>query len=176
LAGPFKGNLDLARVGIFGHSLGGQVAGRAGEFDKRFKACLNLDGWNYGRPFLTEKAGVGPQQPFMSLGSRFTGRNDRRDGPAPESRKYTEALFRQIRSGSYWAAIAGFEHSECTDIPILSATRDTPEKADRLRKITIVRAYARAFFDKHLRGKVVKLLDGPSLDFPEVKLQLFAPR
>src|SRR5262249_45098060 len=114
LAGPFKGRLDLARVGIFGHSLGGQVAGRAGELDKRFKACLNLDGWNNGRPFLTDKTGSGPQQPFMSLGSKFTGLKDRRDGPEPESRKYTEALFRQVSSGSYWVVITSFEHSECT--------------------------------------------------------------
>jgi hypothetical protein len=176
LASPFKGTLDLEHVGIFGHSLGGFVAGRAGELDQRFKACLNLDGWNNGRPFLSDRPGGGPLQPFMSLGSKFTGRDDGRDGPKPDSRKFVEALFRQISSGSCWVVINGFEHSDCTDIPILSAPRDGAEGAKRTRNMQIVRAYTRAFFDKHLRGKAVELHDGPSADFPEVKMQFFAPR
>jgi hypothetical protein len=32
----------------------------------------------------------------------------------------------------------------------------------------IQNVYARAFFDKHLKGMVSPLLDGPSADFPEL--------
>src|SRR5215469_8095414 len=42
--GPFMGRLDLSRIGLAGHSLGGLAVLRAIEQDSRFKAALILDG------------------------------------------------------------------------------------------------------------------------------------
>jgi Platelet-activating factor acetylhydrolase, isoform II len=42
--GQFSGRSDLARVGAFGHSIGGVAAAQTCQSDRRFKACLNLDG------------------------------------------------------------------------------------------------------------------------------------
>jgi predicted dienelactone hydrolase len=38
-AGPFRGRLDLSRVGAFGHSIGGVAAAQTCQNDRRFKAC-----------------------------------------------------------------------------------------------------------------------------------------
>ena len=38
---PFAGRIDLKRIGVFGHSVGGMTAARASELDDRFTACMN---------------------------------------------------------------------------------------------------------------------------------------
>jgi dienelactone hydrolase len=44
-----RASLDLNRIGIFGHSLGGAVAANAMANDRRFDAGLNLDGGGYSK-------------------------------------------------------------------------------------------------------------------------------
>jgi hypothetical protein len=44
-------------------------------------------------------------------------------------------------------------------------------KVEPARAAQIVNAYALAFFDRHLKGEEVPLLDGPSSDYPEVELE-----
>ena len=44
----FAGRLDLSRLGIFGHSMVGAVAGQTCLVDSRFKAGINLDGFHWG--------------------------------------------------------------------------------------------------------------------------------
>ncbi|WMI68997.1 hypothetical protein [Mangrovimonas sp. YM274] len=46
--GPLKGALDLERLGVFGHSVGGGAAGKVAMNDKRIKAAANLDGIQWG--------------------------------------------------------------------------------------------------------------------------------
>jgi hypothetical protein len=46
----FHKRLDLSRVGVFGHSAGGQAAVRACQIDRRIRACLNQDGEMFGVP------------------------------------------------------------------------------------------------------------------------------
>jgi len=44
LRGPFHNSLDLARIGIMGHSLGGETALRALQQDSRIRAAIWIDG------------------------------------------------------------------------------------------------------------------------------------
>lgn len=44
----FFTSLDLNRIGIAGHSLGGATAGAAMAHDARLKAAVNIDGTLYG--------------------------------------------------------------------------------------------------------------------------------
>jgi dienelactone hydrolase len=46
---PLAGHLDLAHVGILGHSLGGATAVQALAADRRFKVGVNLDGKLFGK-------------------------------------------------------------------------------------------------------------------------------
>jgi pimeloyl-ACP methyl ester carboxylesterase len=60
-----RASLDLNRIGIFGHSLGGAIAANAMANDRRFDAGLNLDG---GVPLVLEDRdtlpppGLSPEQ------------------------------------------------------------------------------------------------------------------
>lgn len=74
--------LDLARLGVFGVSLGGYYAIRAAAHDTRFKACVSLSGpynlrasWN-GLPSLTKEAFIirgkcKDEQDAMDLADQF---------------------------------------------------------------------------------------------------------
>src|SRR5262249_11155339 len=61
----FRGRINLARIGIFGHSRGGLAAAMACQEDRQIKACLNMDGGTLGGPFYPDVKGPGVQQPFM---------------------------------------------------------------------------------------------------------------
>jgi hypothetical protein len=47
-AGPFRGALDTDRIGIFGYSKGGALAGQVSATGKRVKAGINLGGFSFG--------------------------------------------------------------------------------------------------------------------------------
>lgn len=61
-SGRFQGRLDLTRVGVFGHSLGGATAAQFCHDDSRCTAGIDIDGQPFGS-VITE----GLQQPFMFL-------------------------------------------------------------------------------------------------------------
>jgi predicted dienelactone hydrolase len=61
-SGTFRGRLDLKRVGMFGHSLGGATALLLCHDDPRCKAGINLDGAPIGRVIAE-----GVTQPFMFI-------------------------------------------------------------------------------------------------------------
>src|SRR5204863_3259362 len=60
-----EGRMDLSRIGIFGHSLGGASAAYSLMEDARIKAAINIDG------FLPEKNyTMTSDKPFMEIRSR----------------------------------------------------------------------------------------------------------
>ena len=46
--GSLKGKLDLDKIGVFGHSVGGGAVGNVAMKDDRVKAAVNLDGIQWG--------------------------------------------------------------------------------------------------------------------------------
>src|SRR5260370_40491388 len=61
-SGKFSGRLDMTRVGVFGHSLGGAVAAQFCHEDSRCKAGIDIDGAPHGSVIQ-----AGLSQPFMFL-------------------------------------------------------------------------------------------------------------
>src|SRR5207248_928938 len=61
-SGRFAGRLDLTRVGVFGHSLGGATAAQFCSKDSRCKAGIDIDGSLHGSVIQT-----GIHKPFMFL-------------------------------------------------------------------------------------------------------------
>ncbi|MES2624001.1 MAG: hypothetical protein V4628_01860 [Pseudomonadota bacterium] len=59
-----EGHLDVSRVGVFGHSLGGAAAVETAYQDERFDAALNMDGTMFGAVTT-----AGSRVPFMFLQS-----------------------------------------------------------------------------------------------------------
>ena len=66
---------------------------------------------------------------------------------------------------------AGAVHASFTDLALLADQTgiiDIGAGLSGARSLDITRAYARAFFDQHLRGRPQALLDQPSPRYPEV--------
>jgi len=75
-SGTFAGRLDMARVGVFGHSFGGATAAQFCHDDSRCKAGIDVDGQPFGSVIRE-----GLHQPFMFLLS------DHGDASDPDSRQ-----------------------------------------------------------------------------------------
>ncbi|MBB2915331.1 putative dienelactone hydrolase [Streptosporangium becharense] len=160
-----RGMLDLSRVGMFGHSLGGATAAATMHADPRIKAGANLDGAMFG-PVL--RAGL--DRPFLLVGSSEHGR-DNDPGWA--------ALWSRLRGWRLELRLDGAGHSSFTDLQVLLRQHPLglpPEqvnemigKIDGPRSVLVQRVYLRAFFDRHLLGRPGRLLDGPSKRWPEMR-------
>lgn len=150
-AGVFTGRLDLARIGVFGHSLGGAAAPLAASQDKRIQAVVTEDGvpafdyeplerpvMLFASPSFFEMTGLSE---FPSLGVNYVVWSD------------------------------NFEHLSFADDPIWPAPMPMIGSLDGMRTVQIVRAYVLAFFDKYLKGEDSGLLDGPSDDYPEIEIR-----
>ena len=157
--GVLAGTLDLSRVGVIGHSLGGAAAGQAVLDDNRVIAGIDMDGFMFG-----DYLGSNSDAAFMFIsavrswagvgGSALTVFFERASGPA------------------YLVLIDGFEHCSFTDLPLFpSMCPGEGVGSDGERALHIQRAYVRAFFDRHLEGRSAPLLDGPASDYPEVAIR-----
>ena len=181
------GQLDLTRVGIFGHSVGGVAAPRACQLDARFGACLNLDGLTAGMPFYLAADGRGLSQPFLMLTKPS-------DLPAPSdadlahwglSRAAWEAgaaraaaqqaeRFRAATGGSYRLTLSGAAHDSFTDAPLLMPAWLNARQPEAARHAEIARHYARAFFDHYLLADTGVALS-PLARYEEVSFEVFVP-
>ena len=170
---PFAGRVDLARVGVFGHSFGGIAVGRACELDQRFKACLNQDGMGDDGPLQHYPEGHLPTQPFMFMRSPRPGPPSDADLKAMQlTRKQFEqdraeaiaTLHKELQGcsgGAYqvWIETPGFRHSSFGDLNLLRASSSAADTVKALVSLRMVEAYTLAFFDKYLNGAKATLLD-----------------
>jgi|CZLB01.1.fsa_nt_gi predicted dienelactone hydrolase len=158
------GDLNLARVGMFGFSIGGAATASAMHDDPRIKAGIDLDGTVYG-----PVAATGLDRPFMFISAQDNGRNV---DPTWAS------LWAHLRGWRLDLRLAGAEHLTFSDGAVLypqaaHALGLTPAGLAQLvgtingeRAIAAERAYVRAFFDLWLRHHDSHLLDKPSPRYP----------
>jgi hypothetical protein len=154
-----SGHLDLMRMGVMGHSLGGITAAEACRAAPQLRACLNLDGLQQGGPFSVDLNPSPPDQPFMMITKEQTLH------PA------ILALFAKVRSGSYRVVLPEAAHDSFTDGPLLlPAILPLPNKADQL--LAFIRAYTLAFFEQTIDQRPSKLLSKP-LQSQSVVLEVY---
>lgn len=158
---PFAKRLDLTRLGVMGHSLGGITAAEACRTDARFQACLNFDGIQRGGPFSVDEDAAPPDQPFMMI----TKERDLHERLA--------AQFEAIPAGSYRVVINGAAHDSFTDGPLLQPSLlPVPNEADRI--LALNRMYTLAFFDQVLKDRPNNLLLEP-LQSEDVSVEVYSP-
>ena len=173
-AWPGAGLIDPSRMGMAGHSAGGAAAIAAMLADSRIRAGIDMDG-STAAPIPDE----GLVRPFLFLGkqsnytpgggSAVTTLRDRRfrKGAVITWERDWELLTGWKR----WLVVAGAVHASFTDLALLADQTgiiDTGAGLSGARSLDITRAYVRAFFDQHLRGRPQALLDQPSARYPEV--------
>jgi predicted dienelactone hydrolase len=150
-SGPFTGQLDLNRVAVAGHSLGGLAALLALKQDARFKAAVMLDAsMSDGSASLTET-------PVLVLAM---GREQWSD---EECR-----LWSDLRGPRFAANLMAAEHVTPSDAVWLAKGAIKTGPMGPEKTIEALRNYIAAFLDTNLRGRPFDpLLTGPSSDYPD---------
>jgi hypothetical protein len=176
--------LDLARTGMFGHSLGGMTTAEAMRVDRRIRAGVNLDGplgYDWADPdLLLPVARTGLDRPFLQMGAWLATPS----GRLPHTHEHSPSWQAMWRNSTGWKRdlwTEAAEHNSFTDyqtvLPGLAERLTLPEgllsrmtgTVDPARFTVSRRAYLTAFFDQHLRGRHQPLLDGPSPLHPDVR-------
>jgi dienelactone hydrolase len=150
-AGPFAGKLDMSRVALAGHSLGGLTTILGVEQDSRFRAGVVLDG------VVPNSALHGTDTPMLLLAAG-------RDTWSPEE----ALLWSGLRGPRIAVNLHGAEHLTTSDAVWLAAGAIKTGTMGPDKTIAAIRNYVAAFLDAHLLGKPLDpLLIGPSADYPD---------
>ncbi|MBD2871347.1 alpha/beta hydrolase family protein [Paenibacillus arenilitoris] len=181
--GLLSQRLDLAKVGMLGHSYGGAAAAQMLLLDPRVKAAVNLDGsltgtgripaTGFGKPYMQLSTEQAPQD-----GDSFS-EAPLQDAGFPQEEIERHQAFLQtyadnqrnaLRNGGYHVRLKGASHYTFTDIVLYSPIVPfvLKDKIDAKAAHDAINEYTLAFFDHALRGIGSPLPDRPSTDAAEV--------
>ncbi len=151
--------MDLRRVGAFGHSFGGSIAIEACTRDARVVAAMDLDGSVFGRAM---EAGA-PCPVFLLMGTLPWTDRFRRDPPRfyidrDQARIHEDMLFGRT-AVAYWLAVRGLEHMSFTDPALSPRLRDRAAARVGLRRSAastqaLAFRYLETFFGRYLRASL----------------------
>jgi Platelet-activating factor acetylhydrolase, isoform II len=152
--------IDPSRIGMGGHSAGGASTIHAMLADARIRAGIDIDGSTH-----VPIPDPGLSRPFMFMGS-----TDFYTPGAPGPYDGWEDDWQQMTGWKRWIMATGTVHQSFTDVGVFAGQLgiDIGATIDANRALAITRAYTRAFFDLHLRGKPQSLMTAPSPRYPEV--------
>jgi predicted dienelactone hydrolase len=150
---PFAGKLDLTRVAVAGHSLGGLAALLGLKEDARLKAAVLLDASVLdGSASLTERPVL-----ILTMGREQWSNEECR-------------LWSDLRGPRLAVNFQGAEHVTPSDAVWLAKDAVRTGIMGPEKTIGAVRDYIAAFLDTNLRGKPFDpLLNGPSSDYPDAQ-------
>ncbi|MFL6304813.1 MAG: alpha/beta fold hydrolase [Candidatus Sulfotelmatobacter sp.] len=149
--GPFAGRLDLSRIVVAGHSLGGLTALLVNQSDPRVKGAILLD------PVLPEVLPGPTNKPILLLGA------DRKEWTASEC-----SLWRNLQGPRLAVSLQGTEHVALSDWIWLAKDAVKTGPMGPQKTMSAVRDYIGAFLDANLRGEQADpLLAGASLNYPD---------
>jgi predicted dienelactone hydrolase len=171
--GRFKGKLDMQKVGIVGHSLGGATAAQFCHDDARCKAGIDIDGMPFGSVIQD-----GLHQPFlfiMSDHSRESG------SEARTVENNIESIYDKLPEGKRWQiTIIGASHFSFSDQMFtkssifLALLRELGVLGplEKRRGLAIADACVHTFFDVYLKGIPAGQLNSLPALYPEVKASI----
>jgi len=157
-AGRLVSRIDLSRLGVFGHSMGGVTAGQFCVEDRRCRAGLNLD----GSPQSGTMIDGSMPRPFLMVYSARPGRSGAND-----------AIYGRAAHPYYRVDVRDTRHLEFSDMVFWGGPlRERPVLGTiapaRVTEITSV--IVRQYFDQVLLGQRSTLLAGTPV-FPEVTVR-----
>jgi len=173
--GVLTGRLNLHRVGIFGVSLGGEIAAEASMMDPRFRACLVMDVW---MPVDVLRAGLKQPTMWISRDAKTMQMEGWSRKDIDETLTTMRAVFEGLPGDGYFVRVRGMFHQDFFDAPLLSPLTSwlgITGPIDGRRTHDITCAYVLAFFDRHLKGRPEPFLDGPAKQYPEVLFETRRP-
>jgi predicted dienelactone hydrolase len=151
---PFAGKLDMTRVAVAGHSLGGLTALLSVEQEKRFRAGITIDG------DVSDAAVRVTNTPvlILSMGHDRWSDNECR-------------LWSDLRGARLAVNLEGAEHVTPSDAVWLAKDVVNTGTAGPEKTVAAIRDYIAAFLDSNLRDRPMDLLlTGPSSDYPDAQV------
>jgi predicted dienelactone hydrolase len=149
----WHGHLELSKIGIAGHSMGGTTAALATQEEPRILAGVNLDGSTY--PGMNADVHPIPvHKPFLFLATEEHASGE------DHAREYVGS-----ESNTYYVVVAGADHMSFTDANLVSSrfTRDQkPDDTAFERAVltsVLTRSLVEEFFVKYLKAGVAPDLD-----------------
>jgi pimeloyl-ACP methyl ester carboxylesterase len=170
-ARKFTGRLDMARVGVFGHSLGGAVAAQFCHEDPRCKAGIDIDGAPHGS---VVQAGL--RQPFMFLLSDHGAASD---SASVQIRSDIRSIYDRIPPDRRQiVTIRGAFHYMFSDdgaVMKSSVVRGLLRVFGRLgmsgqRQLAVTAYCVHTFFDTYLKGEGASRSSIASPVYPEIQV------
>jgi dienelactone hydrolase len=161
---PLAGRLDLAHLGLYGHSTGGGAVVLACIQDQRCQAGLGMDAWLVPVPQPVIAQGLA--QPFLFMRSQVWA--------TPQNDALLNTLYAGAHTDVYRLTIAGTMHYDFTLLPLLTPLAPLlglKGPINGQRGMAIITDYLLAFFDHTLKGQAAPLLDGPAENYPEVTFE-----
>ena len=172
-SGRFLGRLDMQRVGVFGHSLGGATALQFCHDDSRCKAGIDVDGAPLGCVVAD-----GVTQPFLFLLSNHKGESDAGE---PEAIRQAGANIHSIYDRlpddrRLMIMIRGADHYRFSDdgamlkSPLMMRVLRTVGvvRLDGRRQVALTAHYISIFFDVYLKGAPAPQLKSQP-EYPEIE-------
>jgi len=168
--GKLTGRLDMTRVGVFGHSLGGAVALQFCHEDSRCKAGIDIDGAPHGSAIEG-----GLVQPFMFL---LSDHSDEADSASVQIQRDIQSIYEHIPpERRLRVAIRGaFHYMFSDDGAVLksSVVRGVLRALGRLgidarRQLAVTTYCVHTFFDHYLKGTGGSRLNLASPLYPEIQ-------
>jgi dienelactone hydrolase len=167
-SGRFLGRLDMVRVGVFGHSLGGAEALQFCHDDSRCKAGIDVDGAPLG-----SVVAEGVTQLFMFLLGEHEG------GPDEETRQVAANIHsiydRLPTDRRALIVIRGASHYLFSDDAMLKSPLAMRVmrtlgivRLDGRRQVAVTAHYISTFFDVYLRGAPASQLQSQTA-YPEIE-------
>lgn len=151
----FWARLDFTTIGVLGHSFGGTTAEELCVTDTRISAGMSFDSPHYGNSLELNMT-----KPFMML-----------FGPDYGNPEMNDTIYHRAKTTCFGLFINGTRHYNFADVSIWSPLLKSfglLGSIDGYRMLDIMNKYVLAFFDQELRGIDSTLLDGPSVDYPEI--------
>jgi len=175
----YAGHLDLDRVGVFGHSVGGAAAMLAAARVPRVRAAANLDG-DYAGPSATEQ----PRVPLLYVTSQPPDRpaQPKSDWDTERNEVRRDRIWRHLASRSPRALrvrVGGMFHANFEDSALLPASA-MPRKLrenrygsiDGARGLDLTVRLLAGFFSETLGGAPIDGVQAVVKQFPEADLQV----
>lgn len=175
----FTRQLDLRRVGVLGHSIGGAAAAEVCRVDARCQAGMVLDGSlgmqaqqaALAMPFMFLREEIVLSIPDADLAAAGMTRED----AIREFNKFTgDVAFSHLQNDGYLLTLKNFAHYNFTDFALLSPLAQRiglTGPVDGQHGLQLVNAYTRAFFDRYLKQTESPLLHAAVAEYPEVTFQ-----
>jgi predicted dienelactone hydrolase len=171
-SGRFTGRLDMTRVGVFGHSIGGAQAAQFCSQDSRCKAGIDVDGSLHGSVIQT-----GIHKPFMFL---LSGHGDfSSDAEVRQILADIQSVYDRLPAdGRLRVVIRGANHFTFSDDGALLKShllRGVLRAFGKLgidgrRQLALTSYCVDSFFDAYLKGASVSRIKISSPLYPEIEV------